>query len=136
MKKYVFLLFVIFIAPIGSCDYYDNRLQVQNNSNEQITFEFSLDTVLDQGKNEDIKYLIRDGLSPGETKRQTRPGSTNAWPGFIEQSNNKKLNVFFINLDSLSKFNDWNYLREKKAFTRKEYSLEELERINWIIEYP
>jgi hypothetical protein len=62
-------------------------------------------------------------------------GSENGWPFLIQRSKNKRLNVFFINVDTIIKYQDWNHIRESKKYCRKEYTLEELEKTKWIIEY-
>jgi len=136
MKTNSFIVFIAFIVLEFSCDYNDDRLQVKNNSNENIIFDFSDDTLLELKNNEDIKFFIREKIVPGETSRQIMQGSVNGWPFLVQRSKNNRLNVFFINMDTLSKYNDWIVILKKKLYNRKEFTLEELEKNEWVIEYP
>lgn len=130
------LLIVTIILLAGTCDYSDNRLKVQNNSKQGITVDFSEDTLMEERSNENITYFIRDKIMSGETLNKTMPGSVNGWPFLIQRSKNNRLNVFFIEVDTLSKYHDWKYIKENKLYKRKEYTLVELEKRDWVIEYP
>jgi hypothetical protein len=91
---------------------------------------------LEKRANDNIPFYIREKILPGETKSKSKPGSTQGWPFLIQRSNNKKLNVFIINIDTLLKYNDWEYIRNHRLYKRYSFTEEELKRINWIIEYP
>ena len=84
MKTNSFIVFIAFIVLEFSCDYNDDRLQVKNNSNENIIFDFSDDTLLELKNNEDIKFFIREKIVPGETSRQIMQGSVNGWPFLVQ----------------------------------------------------
>ena len=126
---------MVLLVQIQSCDYSDRRLQIKNDSKEVIVAEFSEDTLLKEMSNDNIECLTRDKILPGETLRKTMIGSENGWPFLIQRSKNKRLNVFFIIVDTITKYQDWNHIREGKSYYRKEYTLEELEKTKWIIEY-
>ncbi len=136
MKVQVIIIVILLISVAGTCDYNDNRLQIRNNSRESITVDFSDDTLLPERIKENITYFLRDKIASGETFRKNRHGSENAWTFLVQGSANKKLNVFFINIDTLLKYNDWNYIKENQLYKRKEYTLDELEKHKWVIEYP
>ncbi|MBN1184618.1 MAG: hypothetical protein JXB49_20160 [Bacteroidales bacterium] len=136
MKANLILILGALMVLAGTCDYYDNRLQITNISNEVITVDYSEDTILEMRSNENIQYFIRDKILPGETIKKTMPGSQNGWPFLVQRSVNNRLNLFFINVDTLKKYNDWSYIKEYKLYKRSEYSLEELENKNWNINYP
>ncbi|HQI60477.1 MAG TPA: hypothetical protein PK352_12090 [Tenuifilaceae bacterium] len=136
MKLHLFLILIILVSIAGTCDYNDNRLNIKNNSNHAIAFDYSIDTTLEKRANDNIQFYIREKILPGETKSKSKPGSTQGWPFLIQRSNNKKLNVFIINIDTLLKYNDWEYIRNHRLYKRYSFTEEELKRINWIIEYP
>ncbi|TKG95775.1 hypothetical protein EYV94_05640 [Puteibacter caeruleilacunae] len=136
MKIRIFLIAITLLTLAATCDYYDNRLQIKNNSSETITVVFSEDTLLPAGKNKIITLLLKDKIESGKTVRKNKPGSKNAWPFLIKRSTNQKLNIFFINADTLSKNNNWTNIKDNQAYERKEYTLNELENNNWLIVYP
>jgi hypothetical protein len=119
----------------GTCDYNDNRLKIKNNSAYDIAFDYSTDTILEQDFI-NFNSIINDKIMPGELANQLLPGSTNAWPFLIKKSKNNKLNVFIFNYDTLLKYNDREYIRNHKLYKRYSLTEEELNQINWIIEYP
>lgn len=134
MKINLILAIVVLVTFAGTCDYNDSRLLIKNNSEHAITFDYSLDTVLEKRSN--LDFYIRDKIMPGETVAKTKPGSTNSWPFLIQKSNNKRLNLFIINIDTLTRYNDWEYIRNNRLYKRYELTEEDLNRSNWIVEYP
>jgi hypothetical protein len=135
MKLHLYLIVIILVFLVGSCDYYDTRLHIKNNSNHSIAFDYSLDTIMEKKANE-IPFYVRDKILPGETGMKIMPGSTHGWSFLIQRSNNKKLNIFIINIDTLTKHNDFEYIITRKLYKRYEFTEEDLNRINWTIEYP
>lgn len=133
MKFQQFLILIVLVSLAGACDYTDDRLNIRNNSNHAIAFDYSVDTTLEKKQIYNIPYYIENKILPGETIAQTIPMS---WPSLIYRSNNKKLNVFIISIDTLLKYDDWEYIRTHRLYQRYSFTEEELNRINWIIEYP
>lgn len=133
MKTIMFLFLAAIVLFAGTCGYYDNRLQIINDSREVITVDYSEDTILDNRSNENIRYFIRDKVFPGDTIRKIMPGSQHGWQSIIQRSVNGKLNLFFINVDTLLKYNDWEYIKENKLYKRREFSIDELEELNWTL---
>lgn len=119
----------------GTCDYTDNRLKIKNNSSYSIAFDYSTDTVLEP-EIKNVNAVISDKIMPGKIADQSLPGSTNAWPFLIKKSKNNKLNVFIFNVDTVLKYNDWEYIRNHRLYKRYSITEEELKRTNWTIEYP
>ena len=134
MKLHYYLIVIILFFVAEACDFYDVRLSVKNNSNHAIAFETSLDTNLEYTNY--IPFYIREKILPGETSIESNIGSTNEWSRHIQRSKNKKLNVFIINLDTLTKYNDLEFVKSRKMYKRYEFTEEDLDRKNWIIEYP
>ncbi len=136
MKLQQFLILLALVSLAGACDFYDDRLNIKNNSNHAIAFDYSLDTTLEKKPMNEIPYFVREKILPGETKSQSIFGSTQGWPFLIQRSNNNKLNVFIISIDTLLKYDDWEYIRTHRLYQRYSFTEEELNRINWIVEYP
>lgn len=136
MKKNLLVIMIALLVLAGTCDYSDNRLTVKNNSEQVITVDFSEDTLMEKRSNDNIVYFVRDKIEQGETMRKTMPGSENGWPFLVQRSKNNRLNIFFIEVDTLVKYNDWDYIKANRLYIRKEYTLEELEKGDWVIEYP
>ena len=134
MKLHFYLIVLILFFATGACDFNDIRLSVKNNSNHAIVFVTSLDTNIQYSNN--IEYYIDNKILPGEIGNKTQRGSTNAWSLSIRRSKNKKLNVFIISVDTLTKYNNWENIVTRKLYKRYEFTEEDLDRINWIIEYP
>ncbi len=133
MKLHQFLILLVLVSFVGACDFYDDRLNIKNNSNYAIAFDYSIDTTLEKKQIYNIPYYIENKILPGETIAQTIPMS---WPSLIYRSNNKKLNVFIISIDTLLKYDDWEYIRTHRLYQRYSFTEEELNKMNWIIEYP
>ena len=129
------LSILILILLLGACQKVDIKLKVKNNSKHAVAFDCSLDTVLD-AESYDINIFIRDKINPGAISTQIKPGDTKGWQSLIESSKNKKLNAFIIEIDTLLKYNDWEYIRKNKLYNRYELTEEELNKKNWTIEYP
>ena len=136
MKLHQFLILLVLVSFVGACDFYDERLNIKNNSNYAIAFDYSIDTTLEKKQIYDIPSYIVEKILPGETKSQSIFGSTQGWPFLIQRSNNNKLNVFIISIDTLLKYDDWEYIRTHRLYQRYSFTEEELNRINWIVEYP
>lgn len=124
------------IISLISCDYNDNRLNIKNNSNETIIFNYSSDTIFETANPEIINNLKKDPIFPDELVEKDMRGSKIGWSKVIYNSKNKKLNVFIINYDTLDKYNDLDYIKNNKLFERYEYTEEYLNKNNWIITYP
>ena len=136
MKLHQFLILLVLVSFVGACDFYDERLNIKNNSNYAIAFDYSIDTTLEKKQIYDIPSYIVEKILPGETKSQSIFGSTQGWPFLIQRSNNNKLNVFIISIDTLLKYDDWEYIRTHRLYQRYSFTEEELNRTNWIVEYP
>lgn len=131
MKKYI--LNFILLLLLSGCDYGDNRLKIKNHSKNDIAFVFSSDTILDKIHNIDV--LIREKIRPGGTVNQIMLGGPKAWSFLIKNSNNKKLNAFIFNIDTLSRYSDLKYIIKNRRYIRYEFTEKKLEELNWEIIY-
>lgn len=128
--KILIIIVIIFI----SCDYFDNRLKIKNNSNYAIAFDFSQDTIFNSINN--VQAVLNNNIQPIGIKYFSMPGSRRSWSNYINNSKNKKLNIFIFSVDTLYKFYNWNYIISNKLYKRYEFTEDELDKMNWTIEYP
>ena len=138
MTRTQLLYLTVLLLFFGACDYYDHRLQIQNNSDHEITYFTSIDTIMDidQLNINHIDVYIGKKIVPGVTINSTKIGSTQAWPFFIRKSVNEKLNIFFFSVDTLLKYNDWGIIKKLNLYEMYSFTEEELEQSNWLIDYP
>ena len=129
----ILLIVIILIAPFDSAN---ARLQVKNNSNHDISVEIHVfDTVIHEIVNRPELYINRK-ISPGEIHKQIILGRKDAWSDFIASSVNNKLNVFIFATDTIEKYGGFEHIIMHKLYKRYEYTEKELDKTNWIIEYP
>jgi len=131
-QKLFQILTVILI--VSSCDYYDSRLTITNMTNNQICFDYNLDTILDvQSQNQKI-YFVNNSLSPNETRAITLPGSTDMWIRKLNQSKDTTLSFFIFDYKTVLN-SDWDSLRKNNGYIQRlDFKLKDLEKIDWKIE--
>ncbi|WP_192349071.1 hypothetical protein [Algoriphagus sp. Y33] len=92
---------LIFTIILSGCDYYDERLQVENKSPNEVAVEIFLDSVPTLSELNKTEYYIQNSIEPDESKRLMEMGSTRGWSFRIKKSNNDRLNLFVFQVDSL-----------------------------------
>jgi len=120
-------ILLVFLLPACIYEWGDARLKIINRTNHEISFDYNIDTVPkypSTKRDRPITYI-------GDTSHV--PENRDNWPAAIERSNNKKLNLFIYNVDSLKKYNEIDLLIQKGIYKRFSYSREELEKSNWIV---
>ena len=135
MKRFFCYCIFILCLLAFTCDHYDGRLMIVNNSSLIIVTHFSGDSIIKDLDNEFIGSYLAKRLSIGDTLKRIIPGR-NAWQNMVKNSPNGKLNVFVVPYDTLRKYRDWDSIREKGLYERFGYTLEELKRSKWLVEYP
>jgi len=128
MKKYWAIILGLLFA---SCIYdpADSRARIVNQAAYEITLYYGLDTIpLDQNHTE---FYLSNTVKSNDTVRLRAYNAD--WPSLVEESTNKKLNLFVYNVDSLKAYNDIDLMTARKKYTRYQYTLKELEEMNWII---
>jgi hypothetical protein len=112
------------------CDYYDERLQVQNNTSHVIAVETFLDSIPTLPELNKTEYYLQNSINPNETERLIKMGSTKGWSFRIEKSNNKRLNLFVFHIDSLKMYGV-DSLISLGIYDRYMFSEKELDEKNW-----
>lgn len=129
MKIYQFLL----IALLASCAYDpgDGRLEIINLTKHDIAVFWSPDTIPEYPSINDTEIYLRNQIMAGNAASQ--PADDGNWPKFVRNSFNNKLNLFIYNIDTLKAYNSIDTLIIKKLYRRLEYSMEELDQLDWKI---
>lgn len=121
---------LIFSFSLQGCDYYDGRLEVQNNTSHVIAVETFLDSIPTLPVLNKTEYYLQNYINPGETESLSKPGSTRAWSFLIENSSNKRLNLFVFQMDSLKVYGI-DSLITLGIYDRYMFSKKELDKKNW-----
>lgn len=134
------ILFILSLSSLGfSCQYGDNRLLLKNDSPHLI----SVAIASPNGRiiQNSIQFYLRDTIGLGITKSFSEPSNSqrNGWSIIIEESKEKKLNLFVFKFDTLYKYKNQykiNQLVKENLFdTLLSYSESELDSMNWVISY-
>ncbi len=130
-RSYLLLSFVC--ALLSSCDHYDDRMTFVNNSQNKICIDYSTDSILKIPSTNKVEYYLSEKINPCERKSYVLPGSTSEWPRLVKSSKNRKLYFFVFRYEDLQKKN-WDSMRNKNQYLQRiEYSLDELEKNNWVV---
>lgn len=131
-QKLFQILTVILI--VSSCDYYDSRLTITNLTDNQICFDYDIDTILDIPSQNQKIYFVNNSLSPNETRAITLPGSTDMWIRKLNQSKDTTLSFFIFDYKTVLN-SDWDSLRKNNGYIQRlDFKLKDLEKIDWKIE--
>ena len=131
-QKLFQILFLVLI--VSSCDYYDSRLTITNKTDNQICFDYDLDTILDVLSQNQKIYFVNNSLAPNETRPITLPGSTDMWIRKLNQSKDTTLSFFIFDYKTVLN-SDWDSLRKNNGYIQRlDFKLKDLEKIDWKIE--
>ncbi|KUG08095.1 hypothetical protein [Solirubrum puertoriconensis] len=117
---------------LSSCiiDYYDSRLLIINQNSSPVCVETFPDTIPNSKEMNYPEYYLTHIISPLDSAAQMMPGKE-GWIDEVHFSNNRKLNIFIYNADSVRAYHSMDSLNRNKRYKRISLSLEELERLNW-----
>ncbi len=134
MKIKTYFLLSSLILLIVGCDYYDDRLIINNKTATNIYVAFSKDTVINIGENN--TFMIPDYFVKAFTKKNiVEPGSKKAWEFFAEKSLNKQLHIFILTEDTLKKYDASTIIKKRKYERRIDVGVKELEAKKWEVLY-
>lgn len=135
-RKYFGVLLLLVFA-YGCVEYVDIRLNISNSTRNNLHIAFARDTELNYpetltfNESADKATFTRDVLV--QTTGNISMRGKNYWPDLVQRSENTKLHLYVI-ADDVFKAHDWKTIRAKKLYKRVDYSLPELEKLNWKIE--
>ncbi len=131
-QKLFKLLFLTLV--ISSCDYYDRRLTITNKTDNQICFDYDLDTILDVPSQTKKTYFVNNSLAPNETRAITLPGSTDMWFRKLNQSKDTTLSLFIFDYKTVLN-SDWDSLRKNNGYIQRlDLKINDVEKLEWKIE--
>jgi hypothetical protein len=95
MKYGKFVLLIFLMSTLYGCDYYDDRLVVNNRSTSNIYVAISQDTVI---RVNDFNAIVKPDyfVKSNEKKNIIEPGSQKAWEFLAEKSLNQQLHIFIF----------------------------------------
>lgn len=155
MKKIVMLF--LFTFTLISCDFADNKLIVVNSSSDTIAFiipgepnyfptKFGTDEIEDEKLNDSLlntyaKYDPAKGsfggvhFLAGDTLKNVWTFNV-YWEQVVESTPTNTLKILFF-ADSImtSGRYKWNEIYDRKLYLEQEYTLEELDQMNWKISF-
>jgi hypothetical protein len=137
MKKnnWIILILSLIILSASSCEstYYDHRLKLYNNSEKTLyaTYYQSFpDTALGQHS---FSYSPNRRINPGETFTLSRGGT---WETAFKEQINEKLMIFVFDANVVEN-TPWDTIRKNYIILKRyDLSLEDLERLDWMVTYP
>lgn len=118
---------------LSGCESFDSRLKIVNKTSFPIYYDFYFNKNDSLTNNFDV--YIRSSIQVNDTSRETTSG---IWLRELQQSDTKRLSLYFYNIDSL-KINRYKYqnMRQyflaKKHFTVLKLSEKQLDSCNWIV---
>lgn len=123
---------ILFLLLLCSCEYYDNRLQIVNQTGQEIAVETYSDTIPEFPSRNKTPVYWNARILRNDTMKLTEYGK-NGWVFALSKSRNRKLNLIVYNIDSLLKYESIDTLIKKRIYKRYEQSEDELNKNNWII---
>jgi hypothetical protein len=115
-----------------SCDYYDARLMIHNDTKRTLAIQVYEDTVPDFPSMNMTEFYLNHTVVSGATYNNVLPEKS-GWEKIIYRSKNKKLNLFIYEVDSLHKYKSIDTLIKYRIYKYYTYSKEELIKDNWAV---
>jgi hypothetical protein len=134
MKYGKFVLLIFLMSTLYGCDYYDDRLVVNNRSTSNIYVAISQDTVI---RVNDFNAIVKPDyfVKSNEKKNIIEPGSQKAWEFLAEKSLNQQLHIFIFSEDTLNKYLVSTVVNKKLFNRRIDLGVNELKVQNWVVVY-
>ena len=130
MRRGSFIVCLLF--AVYSCDFYDYRLTIINNTGSSICVETFHNAEPVSDELNQTEYYLSDEIT-SNTNRKLMETGRNGWEDRIDKSPNKKLNLVVFKIDSIKKYGNINYLLENKIYDLYTFSKKELEEKKWKI---
>lgn len=133
-----FAILAILLISLSSCDIWDAKLNIKNNTNDTLFFSVKVDSLV---KFSDQPLFYTDSneiyrqeacLLPGETENYAIHGK---WEKYIERIPDKKIKIIFFNKKLLDR-TPWKEIVKNQDYSSKvELTVKELEKTNWLYTY-
>ena len=124
------------------CDPVDDKLIITNQSDQKIYYTRSqhsqLTKLYQEGSIKEDTYLNYVAEIESNTSRHEilmgRRGK--AWRNYIKNSEGGKLRIYTFNIDTLNKYSWKDVIDNNRYFSKKEFAIDDLEKVNWEIKLP
>jgi hypothetical protein len=133
MKYKLILSNILLLISLMSCDFFDRRLIIKNQSQKNIRVDYSLDTLLSLEGNQTF-ILTENDVQIGKKKNFLNNGK-NGWEIQANESVDKKLHIFIMSEDTLYKYDAKTIVKLQKYEKRIDISIAELKAKNWEVVY-
>ncbi|MBE7177852.1 MAG: hypothetical protein INR69_15705 [Mucilaginibacter polytrichastri] len=137
------IAFFVLVNVLRRVFSYDDRLSISNQTEQGVYYIYSKRVGLDRiSERVDLFFAAKERW--GDTsytnylppKRNTRIVINPSWDGWVESTPGKHVNFYFFPLDTMKKYT-WEQIQAGARCTHSvSYTIEELEKRNWIINYP
>ena len=158
MKIFTLIYTLYLLLILTSCDFADDKLVVANQIKDSIAFiiptEPNYFPTFDDSKRPEINEHLNDSLLntfakydpaeesfggvhflAGNSSKHLRTFNIR-WEQIIEETPDKKLRVFFVPTQIMTSGKyKWKEIYEQKMFKETEFTIEELDNLNWTINY-
>jgi hypothetical protein len=129
------ILLLIFISGLSSCilSTWDVRLSLTNNSNQTVRYIREI-----KNKNEfipDTTYCDSEDIYELAPHYKQTLRSQNRWEYALKKHPEKILRIYIISEDSIKKYGACKVLKEHIFMKRFDLTYDDLEKINWNVEY-
>lgn len=130
-KNLLDIMLLLFLSSCVQDRVWDYKLKIKNESKRTIVIRCCEDSVLTDRNFTNIFYydtaeINQNIIKPLWSKRD--------WEDVISFSYNKKLNIYFFDVDTLKKYDNMNEIVKNKLWIKvSSYSKEELEQKKWLV---
>ena len=143
MKKFLIQIIIIAHCLLTSCDYWDNRLMIVNETNLPLFFDYSqVDSIEGEGRNiyEPFRIVYNQDTLWSESNYFVAPMSeqkvfvfNTTWPLLINNryTYNGQIYIFIFDADTLQKY-DWEDVKMNNRYFKKyRFTVEDLQKLDW-----
>ena len=80
------------------------------------------------------RYYLRDAILPGDTIRLFKPGKY-GWLDEIALNKNRKLNLFFYQIDSTREYFDTDSMNKNRFYQQISLTQHQLDAAHWLVKF-
>lgn len=136
---------VLLLAAV-SCDPFDDKLVITNQSDHKLYYTITpyaelstlyQKTLSEQGIQINYQNVVKE-IEPNTSKNEMHMGHRGkAWKNYIKNTcENGKLRIFTFSIDTLKRYDFKNIIDHKRFLLKREFTINDLEKINWEVKLP
>lgn len=136
---------LLLLAPISllafsvSCENLSEKwytIKIENNTTKQIFVSAGCGRYGMTSYPDTILPVSKPSLLSVSSQDYNNLRSSIAWEDIIQQQSEDTLSIYFFNSDTISQY-EWNEIKQgNKVMERRDFSLEDLQGMNWTVTYP